>query len=63
MQLDTSILIPEIAGSLLRSKWPPAKAVRAGLAVGGSISRSILDDPAAAELDLYDKDMGASLAP
>src|SRR5580704_6537386 len=35
--------VPEIAGILLRSKWAAGKAVRAGLADGGSISESIRD--------------------
>ena len=35
--------VPEIRGILLRSKWAAAKAVRAGLAVGGSISEPIRD--------------------
>jgi hypothetical protein len=35
--------VPETRGTLLRSKWTAGKAVRAGLADGGSISRSIRD--------------------
>ena len=33
--------VPEIACTLLRSKWAAGKAVRAGLAVGGRVSQSI----------------------
>jgi len=35
--------VPKIRGILLRSKWAAGKAVRAGLAVGGSISEAIRD--------------------
>src|ERR1700723_3307511 len=35
--------VPEIRGILLRSKWAAGKAVRAGLADGGSISEAIRD--------------------
>ena len=35
--------VPEIRGVLLRSKWAAGKAVRAGLAVRGSISEPIRD--------------------
>ena len=44
--LGTSLVLvscPEIRGILSRSKWAGGKAVRAGLAVGGSISEPIRD--------------------
>src|ERR1700675_119975 len=39
----TLVSCPRNTGILLRSKWAAGKAVRAGLAVGGSISEAIRD--------------------